>query len=431
VNVDANVAAVPAARAEDFSGLYKWVVLALTTGLMISDYATRSAISSVFPLLKAEWSLSDVQLGALVSIIALTIGIGSFPIALLADRWGRVKSVTAMAGVWCAATIGCGISQNYGQLLAARAGVGLGEAGYGGAGGAILAHVFPPERRGMVYGTLVCGSLIGLILGVSAGGYLGATHGWRAAFLVIGGLSLVIVVLYGLLVKDYDTVALVAKDGGQAPHAMRAMDVARELFTVPTAVYMWIAGGFASLSLGAFLAWIPAYVGRYYGLGAKDAGVWASAGLLLVGIGMILGGIVADRLAKGDGKRKLRMLALYMVVHFALLTSAFALPPGDLQAAWLGVGALFCGTHAGLLIAVTADVVHPGLRATGIAVMVLANNLLGFAPAPLIVGALSDRYGLKVALSTTPVICIVAGVLFWMASNHYNRDRRKAESTLA
>jgi MFS family permease len=72
--------------------LYKWIVLALTTGLMLSDYATRAVISGVFPLIKSEWGLSDVELGALVSVIPLIVGIGSFPISLLADRWRRVKA---------------------------------------------------------------------------------------------------------------------------------------------------------------------------------------------------------------------------------------------------------------------------------------------------------------------------------------------------
>ena len=108
---------------------YAWVVFALTFGLMLSDYVSRQVITPIFPFLKIEWSLTDTQLGALVSIVALIVGVGSIPIALLADRWGRVKSITAMAGLWGIATVGCGLANNYGQMLAARAMVGLGEAG--------------------------------------------------------------------------------------------------------------------------------------------------------------------------------------------------------------------------------------------------------------------------------------------------------------
>ncbi len=98
------------------SRLYAWTVFALTFGLMLSDYVSRQVITPIFPFLKQDWSLTDTQLGALVSVVALIVGVGSIPIALLADRWGRVKSITAMAGLWGLATIGCGLSQNYGQL---------------------------------------------------------------------------------------------------------------------------------------------------------------------------------------------------------------------------------------------------------------------------------------------------------------------------
>ena len=80
--------------------LYAWVVFALTFGLMLSDYLSRQVITPIFPFLKLEWSLTDTQLGALVSVVALIVGVSAVPIALLADRWGRVKSITVMAGLW-------------------------------------------------------------------------------------------------------------------------------------------------------------------------------------------------------------------------------------------------------------------------------------------------------------------------------------------
>src|SRR5258707_8257690 len=107
---------------------YAWVVFALTFGLMLSDYLSRQVIGAVFPFLKADWGVSDSELGALVSVVSLVVGVLTIPMSLIADRWGRVKSITLMAFVWCLATIGCGLAASYSQLLAARAVVGLGEA---------------------------------------------------------------------------------------------------------------------------------------------------------------------------------------------------------------------------------------------------------------------------------------------------------------
>ncbi|HET6942533.1 MAG TPA: MFS transporter, partial [Sphingomicrobium sp.] len=107
---------------------YAWVVFALTFGLLISDYMARQVLNAVFPLLKAEWSLTDGQLGFLSGVVALMVGLLTCPISLLADRLGRVKSIAAMAALWSVATLLCGAAQNYPQMLAARVLVGVGEA---------------------------------------------------------------------------------------------------------------------------------------------------------------------------------------------------------------------------------------------------------------------------------------------------------------
>ena len=126
---------------------YAWLVFALTFGLLISDYMARQVLNAVFPLLKAEWALSDGQLGLLSGAVALMVGLLTVPLSLLADRWGRVRSLTAMAIVWSLATLLCAVAQNYGQMLAGRLMVGVGEAAYGSVGIAVVVSVFPQRLR--------------------------------------------------------------------------------------------------------------------------------------------------------------------------------------------------------------------------------------------------------------------------------------------
>ena len=92
---------------------YAWVVFALTFGLLISDYMARQVLNAVFPLLKAEWTLTDGQLGLLSGVVAIMVGLLTFPLSLLADRLGRVKSLTAMAVLWSLATLLCSVADNY------------------------------------------------------------------------------------------------------------------------------------------------------------------------------------------------------------------------------------------------------------------------------------------------------------------------------
>ena len=115
-------------------------------------FADRQVVVSMFPHLKAHWGLSDGQLGGLVSIVSIVVALGSVPLSLLADRWSRVKCMFAMAMVWSLATIGCAFAQSYGQLLFMRGVIGLGEAGYGAAGAALLASLFPGRLRSTVLG---------------------------------------------------------------------------------------------------------------------------------------------------------------------------------------------------------------------------------------------------------------------------------------
>jgi MFS family permease len=403
--------------------LYAWAVFALTLGLMLSDYVSRQVITPVFPFLKHEWSLSDTQLGGLVSVVALIVGVCSLPVALLADRWGRVKSITAMAGLWGLATIACGLSRNYSQMMVSRALVGLGEAGYGSAGGAILVHVFPKKRHAMIMGAFLAASLFGTVGGVIAGGVVSTHFGWRHAFIGAGAAGLLLVALYPFVVRDYRTVALVKPaTGGSTPRNMTVGETVRELFAARTAIFTYLASGCQMFIFGAISAWMPSYMSRYYGLAPDQAAMQAALVVLVAGIGMIACGWSVDRLGQRDLRNKLRVPALYALTACVLLMVAFALPPGPVQFAVILAGVFVAGGHTGAAGAVVTDVTHPGLRATAFAVLVLGNNLLGLAPGPVIVGALSDAWGLKVALGAAPLMCLVASAFFLLASRNYRRD---------
>jgi MFS family permease len=401
------------------SRLYAWSVFALTFGLMLSDYLTRNVISAVFPLLKLEWSLTDTQLGSLVSIVALVVGVGSVPIALIADRWGRVKSITVMAGMWCLATVGCGLSQNHSQMLVARGFVGLGEAGYASAGGAILSHVFPPQQRSAIIGAFMAAAVFGSVLGVVLGGMIAAKYGWRWAFIGVGGASLVLVVLYPMVVRDYKNVALVTAGGSRR---MSVWEVVKELFASRTAIFAYLGSGLQMFIMGVINAWMPTFLGRSYDLAPDKAALWGGVVVLVAGVGMILGGWFVDRMGRLDRRNKLRVPALYAAITFVLLTTAFVLPPGAMQLALIFAGVLLAGGHSGAIGAVIIDVVHPGLRATAFAVITLANNLIGFAPGPLFVGVVSDAYGLPTAMAFAPLVCLAAAVCFLRGARSYRNE---------
>src|SRR4029453_17068706 len=129
------------------AGNYAWLVFALTFGLLLSHYMSRQVLNALFPLLKAEWGLSDARLGALSGVVSIAVGALALPLSLLADRWGRLRSLVLMAALWSIATLACALASNFNQMLVARFFVGVGEAAYGSVGLALVLSVFPVRMR--------------------------------------------------------------------------------------------------------------------------------------------------------------------------------------------------------------------------------------------------------------------------------------------
>jgi MFS family permease len=403
------------------SRFYAWAVFALTFGLMLSDYLSRQVIGAVFPALKADWALSDSQLAMLVSVVSLVVGLLCVPVSLVADRWGRVKSITLMAFMWCLATVACGLAQSYAQLLSARVFVGLGEAAYGAAGAALLVHVFPVRQRAAVLGAFLSAGLFGSVLGVVIGGAVAAQYGWRMAFFVVGAPGLLLALLYPFVVRDYKTVALTTQ-GEAAPTRLRIGQIAREVFAARSGNFAYLASGLQMAMPAMLIAWLPTYFGRYHDMDVKKAALMTGVAVLVSGVGMIFGGGLADRLSAGHPRRRALVPAAYSALTALILIAAFALPPGPLGLCLIFLGALFAAAQGGCSGAIVCDVTHPGVRATVTATLALANNLIGLAPGPLIVGMLSDSIGLKLALTLTPALALPAAVCFVLASRSYEVD---------
>src|SRR5215471_19595469 len=183
-------------------GAYAWVVFALTVGLLLSDYMSRQVLNAVFPLLKSAWGMSDTQLGSLSSVVALIVGVLTFPLSVMADRIGRVKSIVLMAGLWSLATLGCAISTSYGEMLLARAFVGLGEAAYGSVGIALVLSIFPARLRSTLTAAFMAGGAFGSVMGMALGGVVAAHLGWRWSFGAMAGFGFLLVIVYRFVVTE-------------------------------------------------------------------------------------------------------------------------------------------------------------------------------------------------------------------------------------
>jgi fucose permease len=206
---------------------------------------------------------------------------------------------------------------------------------------------------------------------------------------------------------------------------MRWREIVRASIGVRSTIYGYIGGAFQLFASAAIVSWIPSYLNRFYSLAPEEAAVKAALIVLVGGIGMSGGGFVADRLSGRNVRNKLRVPAVYAVCCGVLFALAFALPHGGLQFALIVAAALFVGGHMGPVAALAAELNHPGLRATALSVVTLVYNLVGLAPGPFVVGALSDQFGLGAAMMVIPVACFIAAICFLIGSRYLPEDLRR------
>ena len=362
--------------------VFPWIVFLLTFGLLLSDYMSRQVLSAVFPLLKAEWALSDTQLGSLTSVVALAVGLLAVPLSLLADRWGRVRAILLMAFVWSLATAASAFAAGYGELIVSRLLIGVGEAAYGSVGLAVVLVVFPAYRRAAFTGAFMAGGSFGSVIGVALGGALAVHFGWRWAFGAMAILGLVLVALYRLLVSEAKLAQARVDDlaAGEPVGTTRRRARLRTLVNTPAVLCAYLGSGLQLFVAGSLFAWLPSYVGRAYGLAPDKAAGVAAIAILLMGIGMVVCGVVTDRLSRLVPIRKWTTAIAYSTASLVFLGLGFSTPPSGAQLLLLAVGVFFAAGTSGPAGAMVVNLTAEPIRATALGTLTLANNLLRSRP---------------------------------------------------
>jgi MFS family permease len=393
--------------------VYPWIVFLLTFGLLLSDYMSRQVLSAVFPFLKAEWALSDTQLGSLTSVVALAVGVLAVPLSLLADRWGRVRAIVLMAVVWSVATAASAFAAGYDQLLLSRVFIGVGEAAYGSVGLAVVLAVFPAYRRAAFTGAFMAGGSFGSVVGVALGGALAVHLGWRWAFGAMAVLGFVLVALYKLLVSEGKLAKARVDDlaAGDAVRTAGRRARLRTLVNTPSVLCAYVGSGLQLFVAGSLFAWLPSYVGRAYGLAPDTAAAVAAVAILVMGLGMIICGMATDRLSRLVPIRKWTTAIGYSAASLVFLGIGFSMPPGGAQLLLLAVGVFFAAGTSGPAGAMVVNLTAEPIRATALGTLTLANNLLGLAAGPFVVGLLADRVGLVTAMRFVPLAALAAAAI--------------------
>ena len=382
------------------------------------NYADRQAIFSVFPLLKSEMGLSDVQLGIVGSAFMwVYAGFGALA-GLIGDRQRRKTLIIGGLIFWSAITIATALSTNYAQLVIFRALEGFGEAFYFPASMSMLSDYHGTDTRSRAMAIHQSSVYAGTIAGGSVGGVMGQYYGWRSGFYLFGGLGgllgLVLLMLLREPKQDETTRAAWKEqgpDGNMHDNNMGVIATIRELLGNPMVLILTAVFVGANFVAMIFLTWMPSFLFQKFNMSLAMAGVSGTAYLQIASVlGVISGGILADRLARRHrgGRMMAQAAGLFLGVPFIFITG-WTLSVPVLIGALVGFG-YFKGIYDANIWASLHDVVRPEHRASAVGFM---NSIgwLGGGIAPVAIAAASGRYGMGACLSANSTLYLAFGLL--------------------
>ena len=408
---------------------YAWVVFALMFFLLLSDYMSRQALNALFPILKVQWQMSDTQLGSISGVVPLAVGVLTLPFSIIADRWGRVKSIALMAALWSLATLGCAIASSYNEMFIARIFVGVGEAAYGSVGLAMLMSIFPRHLRSTIAGGFTSAAAFGSVLGVSLSGIIATHFGWRWSMGLMAIFGFVLVIIYYFVVTEKRLAGAHPDNASGTPVYGRVKLTPRALFSglFPSrSVFCAYLGSALQIFIqGTLFVWLPSYLNRYWDMPVSKAAVVAAGLVLVSGMGQLLCGVITDRISGDSSLKRWNMAIGYCLVLGILLAIAFRLPPGNLQLALLAPAVFFLASSFGTCSAIIAGATPPAIHGSAFATLTLFNNILGLAAGPFFTGVIADAVGLQGALRWLPLAAVLPFTVYLIGRWCYIAEARR------
>lgn len=386
------------------------------------DYIDRMVVAGMVSYIKRDWGISDQQAGWLVSIVIIFITVFSIPAALFIDRWSRRKMVAIMTGFWSLATLACSFTHSYTQLLVARAFIGIGEAGYAPAGTALLSAAYPEKKRARVMGIWNISIPLGIGIGMALGGLIARYWGWKHAFGLVS-IPGFLLAIWAWRLPDYKTVRTPGSSLQRAGIWANAIGILR----TPSALFTFLGFAMNVSVTTALTTWLPTYFERTGFAAQGNGGMYATPVFALVLVGAPLGGYLSDRWQEKNPRGRLLFPALSSLVAAGVLVLAFLAPQGVAQMALLSLFGITLTLFLAPSVAVTQDVVHPGLRALSYSLCVIVQHTAGDAWSPPLIGLLSDIMGLRSAMLFLPLYGVLAAMFFYLASRYYERDLARVE----
>lgn len=370
--------------------------LAVLLAINTMNFYDRTALGAVAEPVREEWQLSDKSLGLLGTAFILLYAMVGVPLGRLADRYPRTRLLAVGVFVWSVLTGVSGFCRTYGQLFAARLGVGVGEAVCAPASSSLIGDLFGAQARGRALAIFMMGLPIGNALSFFISGIITQNYSWRAAFLV-AAVPGMLCALAALFVHEPPRGATEAPGVG---NRRREGSPYRLVLSIPTIWWIIASGALHNFNMYAIATFLSPLLMRVHGLSVLEAGNRVTLIYGLSGIpGLIIGGILGDAMRRRHASGRLVVGAAALGLSAPLIYFGLGRPVGDVATLVL-LMSLGCGVmyvYYSTVYATVQDIIEPALRATAMALYFFAMYILGAALGPYATGALSDHFIVQAA----------------------------------
>ena len=387
---------------------YSWLVVAMLWIVAFLNYLDRILITSMRDPIVSEFSLTDAQFGLLTAVFLWSYGIFSPFGGFIADKYSRKKVIVFSVFIWSVVTLWTGYASSFEEMLLTRFLMGISEACYIPAGLALITDYHKGRTRSLATGLHMSGLYAGLALG-GIGGYIATFWGWRFGFHIFGAFGIVYALLLLYMLKDHKEPVSDTEEGGNAHEKITPIGALKALFSVGS--FYVILFYFAVLGMVNWLVngWLPTFLKDQFHLNLGEAGISAT-GYIQIGsfIGVVLGGILADRWTRKNNKGR-----LYMLIIGFTLGAPFLFLMASTSVFWIAIVAMLIfglarGFNDSNLMPILRQVADGRFIATGYGVLNFLSTIVGGSMV-YVGGALKDAdISLSIIYQVAAVILLIA-----------------------
>jgi len=410
------------------AGSYAWYVVVLCMIAYIFSFIDRQILSLLIEPIREDLQISDTQFsllnGLAFSLFYASMGI---PIARLADSRSRPAIIAAGVFLWSLATAATGLGKSFWHVFTARMGVGIGEAALSPAAYSMITDLFPKEKLGRALAVYSIGSFIGGGLAFLIGGavisalsnmqsiampLVGDLRPWQMTFIIVGLPGILLALIFAITVKD-------PTRSGAATQIERASFPDTLKFIRNNGQFFFaLYGGFTLTAVALFglLSWLPAYLGRNYGLTPGEIGLILGPIMLVANVGGVLcSGWLTDYFEKrGRPDAAMRAGVIGSFGLFVPVALFSVMPTQALSIVFIAISLFF----ASFPLATSATAMQlaspPHMRAQVSAIFLFLNSIIGLAVGSFVIALITD-YVFKNDLSVGWSVSIVCSISTFLA----------------